>query len=55
MSSFSLDLRSFGPSVLDEARSKVVLRGKGYAWTPILWVPTTQRGRDLFLLVLFFG
>ena len=27
---FSLDFPSFGPSVLDEARSKVDLRGKGY-------------------------
>ena len=34
---FSLDFRPFGPSVLDEARSKVDLYGKGYAWTPILW------------------
>ena len=29
MSSFSLDLRPFGPLVLDGARSKVDLRGKG--------------------------
>ena len=36
-SSFSLDFRLFGPSVLDGARSKVVLRGEGYAWTPIWW------------------
>ena len=35
--SFSLDLRPFEPSVLDRARSKAVLRGKGYAWTPIWW------------------
>ena len=35
MSSFSLDLRSFGPSVLDGGRSKVDLRGEGYGWTPI--------------------
>ena len=28
---FSLDFRSFGPSVLDGAKSKVVLRGEGYA------------------------
>ena len=27
---FSLDFRSFGPSVLDGARSKVNLRGEGY-------------------------
>ena len=32
---FSLDFRPFGPSVLDRARSKVILRGEGYAWTPI--------------------
>ena len=37
MSSFSLNLRPFGPLVLDGARSKVDLRGEGYAWTPIWW------------------
>ena len=36
-SDFSLDFLAFGPSVLDGARNKVVLRGKGYAWAPILW------------------
>ena len=36
-SSFSQDFRSFKPSVLDGARSKTVLRGKGYAWTSIWW------------------
>ena len=35
--SFSLNLRPFGPSVLDGARSKVDLHGEGYAWTPIWW------------------
>ena len=35
--SFSLDFWPFGPSVLDEARSKVDLRGEGYAWAPIWW------------------
>ena len=34
---FSLNFRSFGPSVLDEARRKFVLRGEGYAWTAIWW------------------
>ena len=34
---FSLDFRPFGPSVLDVARSKVALRGEGYAWAPIWW------------------
>ena len=32
---FSLDFQLFGPLVLDGARSKVDLRGEGYAWTPI--------------------
>ena len=36
-SSFPLDFRPFGPSVLDRARSKVDLRGEGYAWTLIWW------------------
>ena len=48
----SLDFPPFRPSVLDRARSKVVLRGEGYAFGG---VPTTPRGRDLFLLGLFFG
>ena len=34
---FSLDFSSFGPSVRFGLRSKVVLRGEGYAWTPIWW------------------
>ena len=34
---FSLDLWPFRPSVLDGARSKAVLRGESYAWTPIWW------------------
>ena len=54
-SSFSLDFWPFGPLVLDGARSKVDLHGEGYAWTPIGGVPTTPRGRDPFLLCLFFG
>ena len=37
MCAFSLDFRPFGPPVLDGARSKVDLRGEGYAWTPIWW------------------
>ena len=36
-STFSLGFRPFGPSVLDGARSKVFLRGEGYAGTPIWW------------------
>ena len=33
----SIDFRPFGPSILDGARSKAILRGEGYTWTPILW------------------
>ena len=36
-STLSLDFRSIGPSVFDGARSKVALRGEGYAWAPIWW------------------
>ena len=36
-STFSLGFRPLGLSVLDGARSKVSLRGEGYAWTPIWW------------------
>ena len=34
---FSLDFPEFGPSVRFGLRTKVVLRGKGYAWIPIWW------------------
>ena len=47
---FSLDFRPFGPLVLDEARRKVVLRSEGYGGYRFGRVPTTPRGRDLFLL-----
>ena len=33
---FSLDFPAFGPLDLIEQRSKVVLRCKGYVWTPVL-------------------
>ena len=36
-SNFSLDFPAFGPSILVGLRIKVVLRCKGYAWTPVLW------------------
>ena len=35
-STFSLDFRSIGPSDFFEARKKVVLRGEGNAWAPVL-------------------
>ena len=34
-STFSLELRSIGSSVFDEARRKAVLHGEDYAWAPI--------------------
>ena len=40
---FSLDFPPFGPSVLDGARSKVELRGKGYAWAPIIWISNNSK------------
>ena len=36
-SCFSLAFSPFGPSVRFGPRSKAVLRGEGYAWTPIWW------------------
>ena len=36
MSNFSLNFPAIGQSVSGEARSKVALRSKGYAWAPIL-------------------
>ena len=35
-SNLSLDFPVFGPPVLIGPRRKVVLRGKGYAWAPVL-------------------
>ena len=40
---FSLDFRPFGPSVLDGARSKDVLRGEGYALTLIWWTSNNSK------------
>ena len=36
-SNFCLNFPTIGPSVFDEARSKVAPHGKGYAWAPVLW------------------
>ena len=50
--SFSLDLRSFGPTK-QEAKSIYATRAtRGHQFGG---VPTTPRVRDLFLLGLFFG
>ena len=48
---FSLDFPEFGPSVRFEPRSKAVLRGEGYAWTPILWSSDNSKGNYIFALV----
>ena len=48
MCSFSLDFRPFESSVLDEARSKVDLRGEGYAWTPIWWSSDNSKRKESF-------
>ena len=37
-STFSLDFRLIQPSDFFEPRSKVVLRGEDYVWTPVLGV-----------------
>ena len=52
---FSLGFRPFGPSVLEEARSKVVLCGECYYGHRFGGVPTTPRCRDFFLLALIFS
>ena len=54
-SSFSLDFRPFEPSVLDGARAKSIYAARATRRHRFGGVPTTPRGRDLFLLVLFFG
>ena len=36
-STFSLGFRPIGPSVLDGAKSKAILRGEGYVWTLTWW------------------
>ena len=36
-STFSLDFSTIGPTNLDEARGKVDLHYKGYAWVSRLW------------------
>ena len=36
-SNFSLNFPAIGPSNSGEARSKVTLRCKGYAWAPVMW------------------
>ena len=36
-SNFFLNFSAIGPSVFDEARSKVAPHSKGYAWVPVLW------------------
>ena len=42
-STFSLDFRPIGSSVLNGARSKVILRGEGYVWAPIWCSENSKR------------
>ena len=52
VSKFSLDFPTFGPSVLVGPRSKVVLRGKGYARASVLGSFNILGGRGFLLLDL---
>ena len=54
-STFSLDFLPFGPSVLDGARSKAVFAARVTRGHRFGGVPKTPKGKDLFLLALFFG
>ena len=49
-SSFSLGYLAIGPLDFDGARRGNVLRGAGYAWTPVCEFLTTPRGRIFSLL-----
>ena len=50
MFNFSLDFSAFGPSDPGEPRDKVVLRGNGYAWAPILGeFRQTSEGKSFLL------
>ena len=51
-SSFSLDFRPFRPT---EQEAKSIYSARAMRRHRFGGVPTTLRGRDLFLLVLFFG
>ena len=51
---FFLDFRSFGSSVLDGTRSKVDLRGEGYAWTPIWWSSDNSKRYGSFPTCVIF-
>ena len=52
---FSLGFRPIRLSVFDGARRKVALEVRVTRGHRFGGVPTTPRGRDLFLLVLIFG
>ena len=54
-STFSLGFRPIGPSVLDGEKVKLLYAARATRGDRFGGVPTTPRGRDLFLLVLIFG
>ena len=53
-SNLSLDFSAIGPSVSNEARSKVALRGKGYAWAPVLGSFDKIREVGFFSYLVYF-
>ena len=52
---FFLDFRPFGSLVLDGAKVKFFYAARATRGHRFGGLPTTPRGRDLFLLVLLFG
>ena len=55
MCAFSLDFRPIGQSVFDGAEVKMFYTARATCGHRFDGVSKTPRGRDLFLLVLFFG
>ena len=54
MSTFSLDFSAIGSTNSGEARSKVGLRYKGYAWVLVLWSFDKLRKVGVFSYSVYF-
>ena len=54
VSNFSLDFPTIGPLVFGEARSKVALRDKSYAWAPVLGSFDKLRKVGVFSYLVYF-
>ena len=54
-STFSLEFQAIGPSIFDEARSKVSPHGKGYAWVHVLWSFDKLQEVGVFSYSVIFG